>query len=155
LVAPERGRRARSLPDASSWVTVAQPRTAEAGAPGVIVTESSISSIIDGKLAYRGYPIEEVVARATFEEVCLLLWDGERAAPEDVALLRGSIARAKLPAPIAATLAALGEQTPPILRLSATVPSLAAWERRGEPRPRVERAKLIISMLPLALARDG
>src|SRR5258708_17170109 len=38
LVAPERGRRARSLPDASSWVTVAQPNRdqAESPAPGVI-----------------------------------------------------------------------------------------------------------------------
>src|SRR5260221_14601793 len=47
LVAPERGRRARSLPDASSWVTVAQPvrPAAEGPAPGVIVTESAVSSI--------------------------------------------------------------------------------------------------------------
>src|SRR5580693_4831269 len=39
VIAPERGVRARSLPDASSWVTVAQVPTG--GAPsGVIVAES-------------------------------------------------------------------------------------------------------------------
>src|SRR5216684_1590992 len=47
---PERGRRARSLPDASSWVTIAQPRTDEASS-GVIVAESAVSSISDGGLA--------------------------------------------------------------------------------------------------------
>src|SRR5262249_9953536 len=29
VIAPERGRRGRSLPDASSWVTVAQPKSVE------------------------------------------------------------------------------------------------------------------------------
>src|ERR1700730_16595152 len=57
---PERGRRARSLPDASSWVTIAQPPTAESSPSGVIVAESAVSSILDSQLAYRGYPIEEL-----------------------------------------------------------------------------------------------
>ena len=48
LVAPERGRRGRSLPPASSWVTVAQA-TSRLTAPGVIVAESGVSSIIDGQ----------------------------------------------------------------------------------------------------------
>src|SRR5581483_2572709 len=56
---PERGRRARSLPYASSWVTIAQP-AAEGAPSGVIVAESAVSSIIEGRLAYRGYPIEEL-----------------------------------------------------------------------------------------------
>ena len=45
---PERGRRARSLPDASSWVTVAQPPSSDGSAYGVIVAESAVSSIIEG-----------------------------------------------------------------------------------------------------------
>src|ERR1700687_848735 len=60
VVSTERGRRGRSLPPPSAWVTGAQPRNIEDGAPGVIVAESAVSSIIDLKLAYRGYPIEEV-----------------------------------------------------------------------------------------------
>lgn len=154
LVAPERGRRARSLPDASSWVTVAQPTVAgETPAPGVIVTESAVSSIIEGRLAYRGYPIEEVVEHASFEEACLLLWDGERPAEPAAAELRHAIASARMPAPVATTVAALGEDAPPLLKLSAMMPSLAAWERRRERLQRSERARLIISMLPLPLAR--
>ncbi len=70
VIAPERGRRARSLPDASSWVTVAQPRTTESSPYGVIVAESAISSIIDSKLAYRGYPIDLRPLTATPHRCC-------------------------------------------------------------------------------------
>lgn len=155
LVAPERGRRARSLPDASSWVTVAQPvrAAAEGPAPGVIVTESAVSSIVDGRLAYRGYPIEEVIEHASFEEVSLLLWNGERPTPDAVAELASEIASAKMPAPVATAIAAMGDDAPPLLRLSVMMPSLAALERRSEPLERRARAKLILSMLPLPLSR--
>src|ERR1700688_5174743 len=91
VIAPERGVRARSLPDASSWVTVAQPPT-DGSSTGVVVAESGISSIIEGKLAYRGYPIEELVEHASFEEVCLLLWSGEHPRPEEGEHLRAAIA---------------------------------------------------------------
>lgn len=49
------------------------------GLAGVPATESSISSI-DGKngiLAYRGYSIEDLAKNASFEEVAMLLRDGE------------------------------------------------------------------------------
>jgi citrate synthase len=154
LVAPERGRRARSLPDASSWVTVAQPirPAAETPVPGVIVTESAVSSIVDGRLAYRGYPIDEVIEHATFEEVSLLLWNGERPSMEAAAELRKAIASAKMPTPVATAISAMGDDAPPLLRLSAMMPSLAAWERHGEQLDRPSRARLIISMLPLSLS---
>ena len=87
LATAEGGRRGRSLPDASSWVTVAQPPSSDGSAYGVIVAESAVSSIIEGRLAYRGYPVEELIARASFEEVCLLLWNGERPQPGAVAAL--------------------------------------------------------------------
>lgn len=152
VVSTERGRRGRSLPPASTWVTVAQPRNIEDGAPGVIVAESAVSSIIDLKLAYRGYPIEEVVEHASFEEVCLLLWSGERPVAEEIAALRAEIHGAQMPASVAASLAAVGDDAPPLLRLAAVMPTLAAWDRRQPPRTRIDRAKLIISQLPLALA---
>ncbi len=49
------------------------------GLAGVPATESSISSIDGdrGILAYRGYPISELVEHSSFEEVALLLLDGE------------------------------------------------------------------------------
>jgi citrate synthase len=105
VVSNERGRRGRSLPAASTWVTVAQPKSIDDGAPGVIVAESAVSSINEGKLAYRGYPIEEIVAHASFEEVCLLLWSGERPVAEEIAALRAEIHGAQMPPSVADALA--------------------------------------------------
>ncbi|HYB91211.1 MAG TPA: citrate/2-methylcitrate synthase [Candidatus Binataceae bacterium] len=154
LVTPERGRRGRSLPHASSWVTVAQPKTSEAGAPGVIVAESAVSRVVEGRLAYRGYPIEELVERASFEEVCLLLWNGSRPPADEAAALRAEIAGVRIAPPVTAALGAVGYDAPPLLRLQALMPALAAWDRLQAPRSRIDRAKLIVSHLPLALARD-
>src|SRR6202040_3192203 len=58
LATTEGGRRGRSPPDASSWVTVAQPPSSDGSAYGVTVAESAVSSIIDGRLAYRGFSIQ-------------------------------------------------------------------------------------------------
>jgi len=154
VVAPERGRRGRSLPDASSWVTVAQPKSSETAASGVIVAESAVSSILEGRLAYRGYPIEEIVEHASFEEACLLLWNGERPSPDEIAALRAEIRDARMPPQVASALAAVGDDAPPLLRLAAVMPALAAWDSRQAPRSPLDRAKLIISHLPLALARS-
>jgi citrate synthase len=154
VVTPERGRRGRSLPDASSWVTVAQPKSSEPAASGVIVAESAVSSIVEGRLAYRGYPIEEVVEHATFEEACLLLWNGERPSADEITALRAEICDARMPPQVASTLAPVGDDAPPLLRLAAVMPALAAWDRRQAPKSRLDRAKLIVSHLPLALARE-
>ena len=55
----------------------AAPQTA--GLEGVVVAESEISFVDgqEGRLIYRGYSIEELAARSTFEEVSKLLLDGE------------------------------------------------------------------------------
>src|SRR2546421_3329429 len=124
---PERGRRARSLPDASSWVTIAQPPSAD-GSSGVIVAESAVSSIADGRLAYRGYPIEELVERASYEEVCLLLWNGHPPANEELEQLAGAIASAQMPPSVASALSGVEKHVSPLLRLTIMMPVLAATQ---------------------------
>jgi citrate synthase len=150
---PERGRRARSLPDASSWVTVAQPAAVDGSPSGVIVAESAVSSIVEGRqLIYRGYPIEELVERATFEDVCLLLWNGERPTISEVTRLGREVATAGMPAAVAAALTAVGRDAAPLLRLAVMMPVFAAVERRHTPRTRLDDARLIIGVMPIALA---
>src|SRR5690625_633227 len=51
--------------------------TATKGLEGVIATESSICSIIDDKLTYVGYTIDDLAENASFEEVVYLLWNRE------------------------------------------------------------------------------
>lgn len=48
--------------------------TATRGLEGVVATSSSISSIIDDKLTYVGYDIDDLAVNASFEEVIYLLW---------------------------------------------------------------------------------
>jgi len=151
---PERGLRAHSLPDASSWVTIAQPPT-EGSSSGVIVAESAVSSIIDGALAYRGYPIEELVGRASFEEICLLLWNGERPALSEVARLRDEIVATALPLSAAAVLAAVGNEAPPLFRLAAMITALAAAEKGLATPSGIDQARVIVGSLPLAFAANA
>ncbi|MFT7643268.1 MAG: 2-methylcitrate synthase/citrate synthase II [Pirellulaceae bacterium] len=47
------------------------------GLEGVIAGETSISTVANG-LSYRGYPIDQLVERATFEQVSYLLLYGQR-----------------------------------------------------------------------------
>jgi citrate synthase len=48
------------------------------GLEGVVVAETSISHVFgeEGRLVYRGYDIGELAGKATYEEVCHLLWKG-------------------------------------------------------------------------------
>jgi citrate synthase len=47
------------------------------GLEGVVATTSSISSIIDDVLTYRGYNIDDLANHSSFEEVVYLLWNNE------------------------------------------------------------------------------
>jgi citrate synthase len=51
--------------------------TVTRGLEGVVATTSSVSSIIDDTLTYRGYNIDDLAEYATFEEVIYLLWHGK------------------------------------------------------------------------------
>lgn len=51
--------------------------TATKGLEGIVAATSSISSIHDGVLAYRGINIDELAERASFEETAYLLWYGK------------------------------------------------------------------------------
>ncbi|SMQ72265.1 citrate synthase [Bacillus sp. OV166] len=46
------------------------------GLEGVVATTSSVSSIVDDVLTYRGYSIDELAEYTDFEEVIFLLWYG-------------------------------------------------------------------------------
>jgi citrate synthase len=51
--------------------------TTTKGLEGIVATTSSVSSIIDGVLTYRGYNIDDLADYASFEEVVYLLWYGK------------------------------------------------------------------------------
>jgi len=68
------------------------------GLADVIACESTICSIEDGVLRYRGYAVEDLAANATFEEVIYLLWYGRLPnRPELCALKQDLAENAALP----------------------------------------------------------
>jgi len=59
------------------------------GLAGVVVDTTAVSKVNPetNSLLYRGYPVQELAATKTFEEVAYLLWHGELPAPEQLAEL--------------------------------------------------------------------
>jgi len=55
------------------------PKVVAKGLEGVVATATAISDVrgLEGQLIYRGYDINELAGKVSFEEVCHLLWTGE------------------------------------------------------------------------------
>ena len=70
------------------------------GLDGVVVAETALSDVDGdrGRLIIRGIPVEDLVQRATFEDVCCLMWDGVW--PTDVRreAMRSALAAARVEA---------------------------------------------------------
>jgi citrate synthase/2-methylcitrate synthase len=56
------------------------------GLAGVVVDYTSVSKVNPdtNSLLYRGYPVQELAARCSFEEVAYLLWNGELPTPDQL-----------------------------------------------------------------------
>ncbi len=92
---------------------------------GVTVLPSSISSIDAEGLRYRGYRVEELAARCSYEDAAWLLWHGELPdAAQRRQLDRWFAAPSDLPAPLRAAIAALPAGAAPIARVQAALPLL-------------------------------
>ncbi|WP_024367515.1 bifunctional 2-methylcitrate synthase/citrate synthase [Arthrobacter sp. TB 26] len=57
------------------------------GLAGVVVDYTAVSKVNPdtNSLLYRGYPVQELAAKCSFEEVAYLLWNGELPSPEQLA----------------------------------------------------------------------
>ena len=58
------------------------------GLAGVVVDTTAISKVVPetNSLTYRGYPVQELAARCSFEQVAYLLWHGELPTDQELAL---------------------------------------------------------------------
>ena len=67
------------------------------GLDGVVVAETALSDVDGerGRLLIRGYPVEELVERATFEDVCGLMWNGSLPSIPEREALRAALANAR------------------------------------------------------------
>ena len=60
------------------------------GLDGVVVDDTAVSKVMPetNSLTYRGYPVQELAALCTFEEVAYLLWHGELPSRKQLAAFR-------------------------------------------------------------------
>ena len=128
--------------------------TTAKGLDGVVVASSNISHVFgeEGRLVYRGYEINELAGKATFEEVSYLLWQGHlptRAELDEVTTKMR--ARRELPGAALAALRALPSSTNPMDALR-TAASAAGAALPIEGKPTLEQAITLTAIFPSIVA---
>jgi citrate synthase len=103
--------------------------TATKGLEGIVATTSSISSIIDGVLTYRGIDIDELAENATFEEVVYLLWYGKLPNESELAGLKVELSKhAAAPGQVLQQIRLYPKDTNSMAALRTAVSSLALYD---------------------------
>ncbi|KOT77060.1 citrate synthase [Streptomyces rimosus subsp. pseudoverticillatus] len=130
------------------------------GLAGVVVDTTEISTIIPetNSLTYRGYPVQDLAAHHSFEEVAHLLWYGEL---PDAAQLREFQARERALRPLDRTtselLARLPETCHPMDVLRTAVSFFGAedpTEDDGSPAAHRAKSLTLLAKLPTVVAAD-
>jgi citrate synthase len=104
-----------------------------AGLRDVVALPSSITSIEDGVLAYRGINIDELAENATFEEVIHLLWHGSLPTRGQLEELRTAIAtQADLPQGLIVMMKTFPRRTTPMEGLRTAISALATFDAESE-----------------------
>jgi 2-methylcitrate synthase len=94
------------------------------GLEGVVAAETELCDLdgTNGRLAYRGYDIDDLARKATFEEVAYLLWMGELPNKGQLHRFMAEMAAARtIPAELVRAYALMPRQTDPMRVLQASV----------------------------------
>lgn len=139
------------------------------GLEGVLVAESSLSYIDgdEGKLIYRGYAIEDLARKASYEEVLYLLWYGELPTQSELdSFSEEMIAERPIDDDILDTVEALAvADAEPMAALRTVVSQLSVTDPAGETDPEdrdatLEKSRRLTAKIPTIIAafarfRDG
>jgi citrate synthase len=101
------------------------------GLEGVVAAETRLCDLdgANARLAYCGYDIDDLARRATFEEVCYLLWHGELPRKAQIDQLTVSLVAARaVPDALVAALRTMPSQTDPNRVLQAAVAMLGMFD---------------------------
>src|SRR5687768_10753912 len=103
----------------------------KAGLEDVVVSTSEVCFIDgrEGRLLYRGFDVDELVEKSTFEEVVFLLWQGHLPSKKELADHVKALATSrKIPPKVIAMLRALPKKTPPMEVLRTGVSALSSFD---------------------------
>ncbi|RJQ82030.1 bifunctional 2-methylcitrate synthase/citrate synthase [Pseudonocardiaceae bacterium YIM PH 21723] len=132
--------------------------TVHKGLSGVVVDTTAISMVNPdtNSLTYRGYPVQDLAAHCSFEEVAYLLWHGELPNAQQLAEQNAAErALRTLPGVLVSTLLALPETAHPMDTLRTAVSILGANDPHEEDNsPEANRAKALrlFAALPAVVA---
>ena len=126
------------------------------GLDSVIAANTELSHVFgsDGKLVYRGYDIHELAGKATFEEVCYLLWKGELPTQTQLDELSAMLgANRELPQPVIDGLRQVSKDANPMDALRTGVSLLGAQHGdKFEGTPTFEEAVELAAHFPAIAA---
>jgi citrate synthase len=128
------------------------------GLEGVVVADTHISEVSgrDGRLAYGGYPIEDLAEHASFEEVCHLLWYGDLPVTHELEHLDQRLRHARAVHPdTLRILRLLPTGTHPMAALRTAVSALAGFDEdaeSGDPNALGRTAIRLTAQMPTLVA---
>lgn len=103
------------------------------GLEGVVAAESSISSIIDGVLTYRGIDIDELANNASFEEVIYLLWYGKLPTQSELDQLKNQLAsNASIPQEVIDQIRLFPKGIHPMAALRTAISALGLYDQEAD-----------------------
>ncbi|OPA80894.1 citrate synthase [Paenibacillus selenitireducens] len=130
--------------------------TATKGLEGIVATTSSISSIIDGVLTYRGYNIDDLAINATFEEVIYLLWFGRLPLQSELDQLLSELSAAStIPPQVIEQIRLYPKDTNTMAALRSAVSALALYDETANdmtPEANTQKAIKLQAQLPTIVA---
>ncbi len=141
-------------------MTDAAANPLKAGLEDVVVSNSEICFIDGhkGRLIYRGYDVDDLVAHSTFEEVVFLLWQGHlpsRKELETHVKALSATANRKLPTKLISVLKLLPKKTTPMEALRTGVSALSAFDPDADDNSReatLRKATRLTAQMPTLVA---
>jgi citrate synthase len=124
------------------------------GLEGVVAARTKIGHVFgeEGRLVYRGYDIRELAGKASYEEVCYLLWKGKLPNRAELDELEGQMRdERELSAAAITTLRALPKTTNPMDALR-TVVSMIGAVLPIEGKPTLDQAIGLVARFPTIVA---
>ncbi|MCV7193858.1 bifunctional 2-methylcitrate synthase/citrate synthase [Mycolicibacterium brumae] len=130
------------------------------GLAGVVVDTTAISKVVPetNTLTYRGYPVQDLAAHCSFEQVAYLLWHGELPTEKQLTeFCQQERASRRIDRSMQALLAKLPETCHPMDVVRTAISYLGAEDsEEDDPSPRANLAKSIrmFAVLPTIVAAD-
>lgn len=130
------------------------------GLAGVVVDTTAISKVVPetNSLTYRGYPVQDLAAHCSFEQVAYLLWHGELPTDQELALFnQRERASRRLNRSLLSLLAKLPDNCHPMDVVRTAISYLGAEdpdEDDSSPSANYAKAMRMFAVLPTIVAAD-